>query len=203
MTAWKKNAGSVDAHQHIDTSHTCCLNESSPSSCLNVFRSWDARLDAIDVPLRSDDDDPELLLHIEFTGTVKLTGMAILNMGHQGSAPRRVRMFKNRNGLDFESVRDMKPDQEWDLFESHQAGTIEYPVKPYIFTGVHCLDVHIPLNFSSTSDDPDDCDEPTEITFIGLKGEVEKRSREAVHCVYESRPVPKDHQVPAMNSGVP
>lgn len=79
--------------------------------------------------------------------------------------------------------------------------------RPYIFTGVHCLDVHIPLNFSSTSDDPDDCDEPTEITFIGLKGEVEKRSREAVHCVYESRPVPKDHQVPgdeqrgAMNFG--
>lgn len=121
--------GQWTLYQHIDTSHTCCLNESSPSSCLNVFRSWDARLDAIEVPLRSEDDDPELLLHIEFTGTVKLTGMTILNMGNQGSAPRRVRMFKNRNGLDFESVRDMKPDQEWDLFESHQAGTIEYPVK--------------------------------------------------------------------------
>jgi len=36
----------------------------------------------------------------------------------------------------------------------------------------------------------------TEIRFIAFKGEFEERRREAVHTVYESKPMPSDHSVP-------
>jgi hypothetical protein len=42
-----------------------CLNEQVAGSCRNVFRAWGERMQpATPEPLRSNDDDPELLLHI-------------------------------------------------------------------------------------------------------------------------------------------
>ncbi len=41
-----------------------CLNEEVAGSCRNVFRAWEKRLEPADPPLRSNEDDPELLLHV-------------------------------------------------------------------------------------------------------------------------------------------
>jgi hypothetical protein len=41
-----------------------CLNEDVEGSCKNVFKSWSQRSDPTEHPLKSDPDDPELLLHI-------------------------------------------------------------------------------------------------------------------------------------------
>ena len=54
------------------------LNEASPGSARAIFRPWDDRLN-LDAPaLLSNDDDPELLIHIPFDGTVKLRAICLM-----------------------------------------------------------------------------------------------------------------------------
>lgn len=49
-----------------------CLNESEPGAARRVFRPWGERLDMSVRPLESNDDDPELLIHVPFDGNVKI-----------------------------------------------------------------------------------------------------------------------------------
>lgn len=55
-----------------------CLNEAVEGSARGVFRAWDQRLDDTGNPLESNEDDPELLLHIPFDGAVKLKAICII-----------------------------------------------------------------------------------------------------------------------------
>lgn len=41
-----------------------CLNEAVAGSCRGVFKEWSKRLEPTSPPLASNDDDPELLLHV-------------------------------------------------------------------------------------------------------------------------------------------
>ncbi|KAK9800242.1 hypothetical protein WJX73_004888 [Symbiochloris irregularis] len=87
-------------------------------------------------------------------------------------------------------VSDLPPVQSWDL-QANAAGDLEYPTQVSKFNGVHSLDLHFPDNFGADA---------TQVNFIGLKGEFTEAKREAVIAVYEARAMPKDHQVPGMNS---
>jgi hypothetical protein len=48
------------------------LNEARAGSVRGVFRPWAERLDLSLPTLDSNDDDPELLIHVPFNGTVKI-----------------------------------------------------------------------------------------------------------------------------------
>lgn len=85
-------------------------------SCRKVFRAWSQRTDFSNGALKSNDDDPELLLHIPFTGSMTLRGMCIIG-GSGGTSPSKVRAFINQDNLDFSEVGDLAPVQEWDLQE--------------------------------------------------------------------------------------
>ena len=58
-----------------------CLNEAAEGSARAVFRAWDQRLDSGGESLESNQDDPELLLHIPFDGAVKLKAICIIGTG--------------------------------------------------------------------------------------------------------------------------
>jgi hypothetical protein len=75
----------------------------------------------------SEEDDPELLLHVPFGGAVKLTGITVVG-GPEGTSPAKLRVFINREDLDFAAVADLPPVQEWDLLENY-GGQIEYPTQ--------------------------------------------------------------------------
>lgn len=96
--------------------------------------------------LRSNDDDPELLIHIPFDGQVVLKAICIIGLcerglvqhtvafitiiagGADGTSPSRLRAFTNRDDLDFGTAADTTPIQEWDLLENPR-GEIEYPTQ--------------------------------------------------------------------------
>ena len=162
-----------------------CLNEETEGSCRHIFRPWDQRLSTSGPVIRSDPDDPELLLHVPFTGSVKLQALTVIG-GPDGSSPAKLKVFINRDDLDFSTVADLAPVQEWDLLENLN-GTMEYPTQVAKFNGVHSIDLYFPSNFGADA---------TEIRFIAFKGEFSERKRQAVEAVYEARPVPSDHQVP-------
>lgn len=184
-------SGSFAVFKTINLERTRCLNEAAPNSCHNVFRAWDSRLDVIDTPLRSeptdsdDEDGNELLLHIEFDASVKLKAFSVIGgLGDEfESRPRVVRLFVNRDDLDFATVKELEAVQSFDLLDN-QAGTVEYPVKASKFSGVHSLDMHFP----SISEN-----ERQVIYFVGFKGEHESRRRQAVDAVYEGVALPSDH----------
>jgi len=140
--------------------------------------------------LRSNDDDPELLIHIPFNGAVKLKAVCVVG-GEGGTSPGKMRLFTNEEHLDFASVEGKAPVQEFDLVENF-AGEIEYQTQVFKFQGVHHLCIHIPQALGA---------EETRISFVGLKGEFVERRREAVETVYELRPVPKDTDTVATDRG--
>ena len=104
-----------------------CLNEAVAGSAKNVFRSWSQRLQDLDVPLDSNEDDAELLITIPFNGAVKIKAISIIG-GSVGASPAKLKAYTNRNDLDFSTVADMAPTQAWDLQELQQA-SMEYPTQ--------------------------------------------------------------------------
>jgi hypothetical protein len=111
--------------------------------------------------------------------------------GPDGAAPSKLKVFINRDDLDFSTAADLAPTQEWELVENAN-GTMEYPTQVAKFNGVHSIDLYFPENFGADA---------TEIRFIAFKGEFTERRRQAVEAVYEARPVPQDHKVPGDEQG--
>ncbi|KAL6753494.1 DUF1000-domain-containing protein [Haematococcus lacustris] len=173
-------------HKHIDLSHVRCLNEELAGSCQAVFRPWAQRLQPAVPPLRSNAGDPELLLHVPFDGAVKLRAICVIG-GGAGSSPSQLKVYTNRDDLDFEAVGALPAVQEWDLQAENPGGVLEYPTQVHKFNGVYSLDLYFTGNFGA---------EATEIQFIGFKGDFSECKRQAVEAVYETRPVPSDHKVP-------
>lgn len=54
--------------------------------------------------------------------------------GTDGTSPSRLRVFTNRDDLDFGTAADTTPVQEWDLLENPR-GEIEYPTQ-YVMLGL-------------------------------------------------------------------
>ena len=103
-----------------------CLNEEAEGSCRHVFKPWHERLQ-VGPALRSDEDDPELLLHVPFDGAVKLRGITVIG-GPDGAAPAKLKVWINREDLDFGTVADLPAAQEWDLVDNPR-GLVEYPTQ--------------------------------------------------------------------------
>eukprot|EP00242_Pyramimonas_sp_CCMP2087_P003791 CAMPEP_0198214572 /NCGR_PEP_ID=MMETSP1445-20131203/42488_1 /TAXON_ID=36898 /ORGANISM="Pyramimonas sp., Strain CCMP2087" /LENGTH=186 /DNA_ID=CAMNT_0043889835 /DNA_START=76 /DNA_END=633 /DNA_ORIENTATION=+ len=173
-----ENCGGTSLHGYIDTTKVTVLNASNPDCLKNIFRPWDQRLARDVEPLHSDEDDPELLLFIPFTSDVKIRTIMIIG-GPDGSSPSRMRVFTNREGLDFQSVADLPAVQEWDLLENLN-GEVEYQTRFTKFQGVANLTIHLPTSFGG---------DRSTIWFVGLRGEGTKNVRQPVtNVVYESVP---------------
>jgi hypothetical protein len=52
------------------------------------------------------------------------------------SAPDKLKVFINRDDLDFSTVSDLVPVQEWDLVDNSD-GTMEYPTQLSCLQGVN------------------------------------------------------------------
>jgi len=118
------------------------------------------------------------------------------------AAPKTVKVYANRQDLDFETVRELEPHATIDLLppehgEEFGDGTIDYPLRPAgRFQGVSCVTFYFSDNYAMTEEDDGEDKVQTEITFVGLKGKGMNVKRRAVECVYETRGMKKDHKVP-------
>lgn len=173
---------SNDLLPFVDTQKVTCLNEQAPESCKSVFKPFTQRQTVVS-PLRSAEDDPELMLYIPFTASVRLTSFIVIG-GPGGSPPSHVRAFINREGIDFSDAADLVPVQEWDLAQD-DTGVLEYPTQRSKFQNVTSLALH----FTENHERPEEV--PTSIRYVGLKGVGTNMKRGIVNAVYEVRPVPE------------
>ncbi|KAG5113709.1 hypothetical protein JHK82_036978 [Glycine max] len=172
-------------YKHIDLSKVTALNEANPGSVKSVFKAWEERLDSSGVHLESNEGDPELLVFIPFTSDVKIKSISIVG-GADGTSPSKMRVFINREGIDFSDAQSMQAIQEWDLVENMQ-GVLEYQ------TSVANITLHFPENFGGDT---------TKIHYIGFKGEATQLKRDVVATiVYELMPNPSDHKTRAESGG--
>jgi hypothetical protein len=79
------------AHPAPAPHQVTCLNEDVDGSCRNVFKPWAQRTSPTEAPLRSNEDDPELLIHIPLDGAMRLKAVCIVG-GPGGTAPSKLRV---------------------------------------------------------------------------------------------------------------
>jgi hypothetical protein len=178
---------------YVDFSAVTCLNEEEADSGKGIIKTHDERLSAYP-SLQSPEEDPELLLHIPFTESVTIQYFTFrdASSGTETASPRRIKLFTNRDDIDFETARDLPAQQEFELLppDHYVDGTIDYPARPAgRFQNISSLTIFFQDNYDATGE------AGTELTFIGLKGKGTRMKRRAVETVYESQGMPSDHKV--------
>eukprot|EP01100_Stratorugosa_tubuloviscum_P015902 TRINITY_DN966_c0_g4_i2.p1 TRINITY_DN966_c0_g4~~TRINITY_DN966_c0_g4_i2.p1 ORF type:complete len:211 (-),score=79.61 TRINITY_DN966_c0_g4_i2:51-683(-) len=163
--------------KYIDTTKIFCLNEKVSDSGKNCIKPFDKRLDRT-IFLESDDDDPQLILHIPFTESVKLKSFAIVG-GENGESANRAKIWINRVGVDFSNIDSIPPTQEWELIDNDRNCTARYSTKLQKFQNVNSITIFFDDNFGAST---------TKIYYIGFWGETLGLKREVVQTVYELRP---------------
>ena len=178
---------------YVDFAAVTCLNEEEKDSGKGVIKTHDERLSAYP-NVQSPEDDPELLLFIPFTESVTIQTITIRDAteGNQTAAPRRIKLFANREDIDFEMARDLPAQQEMELLPPHHfaEGTINYPLRPAgRFQNISSLTIFVQSNYDDTGA------LGTSISYVGLKGKGTRMKRRAVDTVYESQGMLEDHKV--------
>ncbi|KAH6571922.1 hypothetical protein BASA50_009965 [Batrachochytrium salamandrivorans] len=174
----------VTLFSQIDLDSVRCLNEATQGSARKVFRPWHQRFDESEY-IESDADE-QLIIFIPFTGSVKLKSIALLGF-NDATAPSNMKVFINRQDIDFDSVESTGCQQEWDLIETVPRNSIpEYPTRMAKFANVRNLTLFIPTNFGGSG--------MTRIRYIGLKGEWTPINKDPIITIYELAANPADHK---------
>jgi hypothetical protein len=181
-------------YEQIDFGAITTLNESETGSGAAITqKTWTERLNS--EPELQSDTDEQLLMHVPFTGQIRLHSI-LIRTSTSDSAPLTLKLYVNRDdGLDFATVADLEATQVLEL--SQTADLQDVPVKRAKFNTVRSLDLFFEDNWSRGEEDV------TRISYLGFKGEFMKLSREPVSFLYEAAANPKDHQLAAgVNQGV-
>ncbi len=195
----------------IDLEGVKCLNEDHPNMGRDVLKLHEERLTA-DPFLRSQEDDPELLLYIPFTEAVTVTYLSVRSVPMNDNddndfptaPPRTVKVFSDRDNIDFEMARELAPQCKIDLVppDHFVEGTVDYPLRPAgKFQNVSNITLFFEDNFASGRLDDGDDELSTIVTYVGVKGKGSGQKRMAVEAVYETRGMRKDHKVPGAEFG--
>lgn len=178
----KECGASENLYAKIDTSKITCLNEREKGSGKNPIKAWDDRLESKS-ELWSNDDDSDLLLYIPFVAQVKVKAFSMIG-GTNDTTPTNVKIWVNRDDIDFSNVDDVKPTQTVDLCDD-DTGEIFYPTQITKYQNVSSLTIL----FTNENNEDESC-----LRFLSFRGEDLKHKREAVNVVYEAQANPADHK---------
>lgn len=171
----------------IDYPKVRALNVTRPGDAKLIFKSNKDRTDTADsVFVVSHDGDPEILLYVPFTSSVKVKSFCV-GGGDGGKEPTNCRLFINKDTIDFSNVADTVETDDVDL-AADPVGEIWHPIKPAKYNNVRSLTMH----FTDSGGG-----EQTLLHYVGFKGTSSGHKRGIVeNAVYESQAQKKDHKVP-------
>ncbi|KAI9319097.1 galactose-binding domain-like protein [Dichotomocladium elegans] len=171
-------------YSRIDRDNVRCLNEAERDMGKDVIKPWNERMD--NVKFLESDADEQLIVFVPFTGSVKLRSICIRT--HPGdAAPSLLKVFINRDDVDFDVAETYTPVQTWELAEGSD-DVIEYATRITKFTNVRSITLFFPENFGADT---------SIIKFIGFKGEWTEIKRDPIITVYEANANPADHKTPS------
>ncbi|PBP20451.1 60S ribosomal protein L3 [Diplocarpon rosae] len=169
-------------YQHINFDDITTLNEAQTNSGKAIVKkTWAERMQ--DEPELESDADEQLLIHIPFTGQVKLHSI-LIRTSLSGSAPQTLKVFINRDDLDFSAASDLSPTQEFKLSQTSDVQDIQ--VKRALFGKVQSLTLFVEDNYGENE---------TRINYLGFKGDWMQLGRAPTNILYEAAANPTDHAV--------
>mmetsp|Transcript_25601 Transcript_25601/g.36079 ORF Transcript_25601/g.36079 Transcript_25601/m.36079 type:complete len:215 (-) Transcript_25601:242-886(-) len=185
----------------VDFPKVMCLNEEVTNSGQRIIKIHEERL-TTEPSLTSPEDDAELLLHVPFTESVTIQSISIRSTRESDNtfAPKTVKLFVDRENLDFETARELPPAATLELVppDHFVEGSIDYPLRPAgRFQNVSAVSIFFAENYSG------DEETSTEVTFVGFKGKGTNVKRMAVEAVYETSANLEDHEVHTEGIGAP
>jgi hypothetical protein len=184
-------------YKYIDHDRIVTLNESVEGSGAKVFKDWERRLTVSEF-LESDVDE-QLLITVPFTGIVRLHSL-LVRSASDDRAPNTIRVYKNRQDLDFGVASDLTPLTEFHHPEGVGAddddegtpgtldseGIVEYAFNRAHFSNVSSITLFIQDNHGADT---------SKLTYIGLRGEYQSPlGRAPVVTLYEAAANPRDHK---------
>ncbi|KAF2102839.1 DUF1000-domain-containing protein, partial [Rhizodiscina lignyota] len=171
-------------YEQLDFPKVTTLNEDQSGSGEAILKkTWAERLDP--EPLLESDADEQILMTVPFTGQVRLQSI-LLRSSDSPSAPSTLKVFINRDDLDFSSAEELSATQEFELARTNDIQ--EYPVKRALFNNTRSLSLFFTENFGQGEEDV------THLYYVAFKGEFMKLSKEPVSFLYEAAANPADHK---------
>ncbi|RYP55784.1 hypothetical protein DL771_012375 [Monosporascus sp. 5C6A] len=172
-------------YQHINFDAVNTMNEAVPGSGKAVVKkTWAERMQ-VEPELVSDADE-QIIVNVPFTGQVKLHSI-LLRSSPSPSAPRTLRLFVNREDVDFDTAEELQPTQTLELARTGEVQ--ELPVKRALFGKVQRLTLFFEDNFGVDEGDV----AATRISYLGFRGEWMQLGRAPANILYEAAPNPSDH----------
>ncbi|KAJ3323453.1 hypothetical protein HDV06_001730 [Boothiomyces sp. JEL0866] len=173
----------MSLYSQINLTSTRCLNAEDENAFNDIFKPWDDRFDISRV-VKSDADE-QLIMYVPFTSNIKLKSIAILGLNDH-SQPSKLKVYINRQDVDFNTVESIEPTQEFECLQSCPRGAVpQYLTKVTKFTNVRDITIFVPSNFGS---------DQTVISYIGFKGEYTSINRDPIITNYEIAANPADHK---------
>ncbi|KEZ43079.1 hypothetical protein SAPIO_CDS5164 [Scedosporium apiospermum] len=172
-------------YQHINFDEIVTFNEARFGMGRDVVKkTWAERLN--NEPELESDADEQLIMNVPFTGQVKLHSIS-LRTSNSPSAPKTLKVFVNRDKLDFSTAEEAEATQTFEL--SLTSDVQELPVKRALFGKVRRLSLFFVDNFSEGEEDV------SRIAYVGFKGEWMQLGRAPANILYEAAANPSDHEV--------
>lgn len=169
-------------YKQIEFDKIRTYNESEPDAGTNIVKkTWQERLNP-DPELTSDADE-QLLMIVPFAGVLKLHSI-LVRASTSGSCPRTLRIYRNRDDLDFATAGDLEPTQTLTISQTNDIQDL--PVRRAKFGNTYSLTLFVEDNYG---------DEVSRVYWIGFKGEFTELNREPIEVLYEKAANPKDHEL--------
>ncbi|GMM32971.1 hypothetical protein DASC09_002960 [Saccharomycopsis crataegensis] len=191
---------SQSLRNQIDFQKLTALNiEQQNSDIYKIFDKYDDSKYQIKDFISSDTDE-QIILNIPFLdSSVKLFSIILKTSGGD-QCPQTIKLFKNKNNIDFDNAEDMKADftlnhpqvgfegdsnvQEQDINDDN---FVEHFLPRHVFTNTTQLTFFI-------RDVYDEDEDQSKIYYIELRGEFKKLTKDPVITMYEAAANPADHK---------
>jgi hypothetical protein len=171
-------------YSQIDFSALRTLNEDDSNSGRAICqKTWAQRLEPAPELISSADE--QLLMHVPFTGQVRLHSI-LIRTSDSDSSPKTLKVFVNQDDMDFEGASEMEPTQVLEVARTSEVQ--EIPVKRVKFNMTRSLALFFEDNWSQGEE------EETRLSYLGFKGDFMKLNKEPVSVLYEAAANPADHK---------
>lgn len=137
----------------------------------------------------------KLIQNTSFTGQVKLHSL-LLYTAPTAAAPKTVKLFKNRDDLDFSTASELSPTQTIEVPQPVAgADVFELPLNRAHWNTTTSITLFFEDNWTDGEDDV------TKVGYVGFKGQFMALNREPVSFLYEAAANPNDHiSIPGLNN---
>jgi hypothetical protein len=119
-----------------------------------------------------------------FTGQVRLHSI-LLRTSDSPSAPSSLKLFINRDDVDFAVAEELEATQTLQLARINAIQ--EHGVKRALFNSTRSLVLFFPSNFGDGEEDV------SRVSYLAFKGDFMKLGKEPVSVLYEAAANPADH----------